>query len=173
MLSVSSMNHIAIRVLFAVISLVPLANAQGNAVTPKPGVTAVQAPFASLRPSATFKIGRTADWVLVTDDAIWVTGTRPYSLQRIDPATNAIVAKVRLSGEACAGLAFGFGSVWVPICGHSPLLDRVDSKTNRITAVLPIATAGPEAGITASSDSIWMVTDKDGTTLSRIDPATK
>jgi len=167
-----SMNRIAITGLLVVFSAVPLVAAQGNVVNPKPGVTAVQAPFAALRPSATFKIGRTADWVLVTDNAIWVTGTRPYSLQRIDPATNTIFAKVRLSGEACAGLAFGFGSVWVPICGNKPLLDRVDSQTNRITAVLSIATAGPEAGVTASSDSVWMVTDKDGTTLSRIDPAT-
>jgi hypothetical protein len=28
----------------------------------------VQVPFALLKPSATFKIGKTADWVLVTDD---------------------------------------------------------------------------------------------------------
>jgi virginiamycin B lyase len=125
-----------------------------------------------LKPSATFKIGGTADWVLVTDDAVWVASTKPYSVQRIDPATNTVVAKVRLSGEACSGLAFGFGSLWVPVCGKKPLLARVDALTNQITAVLPIAPAGPEGGITASSDSVWIVTDKEGTTLSRINPAT-
>jgi virginiamycin B lyase len=146
--------------------------AQRKAVSAKPGVTDVQLPFGSLKPSATFNIGGTADWVLVTDDAVWVASTKPYSVQRIDPATNTVVAKVRLSGEACSGLAFGFGSVWVPVCGKKPLLARVDARTNRITAVLPIAPAGPEGGITASNDSIWMVTDKEGTTLSRINPAT-
>jgi len=37
---------------------------------PKPGVKEVQVPFASLKPSATIKIGGTADWVLITDDAV-------------------------------------------------------------------------------------------------------
>lgn len=83
---------------------------------PKPGVKEVQVPFTSLKPTATFKIGGTADWVLVTNDAVWVAGTKPYSVQRIDPRTNRIIAKVSLSGEACSGLAFGFGSVWVPLC---------------------------------------------------------
>jgi len=32
---------------------------------PKPGVKEVQVSFASLKPSATIKIGETADWVLV------------------------------------------------------------------------------------------------------------
>jgi virginiamycin B lyase len=62
--------------------------------------------------------------------------------------------------------------VWVPVCGRKPLLARVDAHNNQITAVLPIAPAGPEGGITVSNDRVWMVTDKDGTTLSRIDPAT-
>jgi hypothetical protein len=53
----------------------------------KPGVKEVQIPFESLKPSATFKIGETADWVLVTDDAVWIAATKPYSVQRINPAT--------------------------------------------------------------------------------------
>src|SRR5271169_6558223 len=139
---------------------------------PKPaGVKEVQVPFSSLKPSATFKIGGTADWVLVTDDSVWITGSKPYSVQRIDPATNKVVAKVRLPGQACSGLASGFGTIWVPLCGKKPSLARIDSQTNKISASLPIGPAGPEAGITASGDSIWLVSDTKGT-LSRIDPAT-
>jgi hypothetical protein len=74
---------------------------------PRPGVKEVQVPFASLKPSATIKIGGTADWVLITDDAIWVASTNPYAVHRIDPATNRIVAAVRVPGEACSGLASG------------------------------------------------------------------
>jgi len=138
---------------------------------PRLGVKEVQIPFASLRPSATFKIGGTADWVLVTEDAVWVAGTKPYSVQRIDPRTNRIIAIVSLSGEACAGMEFGYGSVWVPLCGKHPALIRISALTNRITATLPIAPAGAEGGIAAGGDSVWMVTDKNGT-LSRIDPVT-
>ena len=166
------MKRIAIAGLLFIGLAAPATPSIQKAVRPKPGVADVQVPFGWLKPSATFKIGGTADWVLVTDDAVWVKRTKPYSVQRIDPATNTVVAKVRLSGEACSGLAFGFGSVWVPVCGKKPLLARVDALTHRITAVLPIAPAGPEGGITASSDSVWMVTDREATTLSRINPAT-
>jgi virginiamycin B lyase len=166
------MNRAAIAAFLIAIFAAPVAFAQQRAANPRPGIPAVQAPFESLKRSATFKIGATADWVLIARDSVWVAGSKPYSVQRIDPATNRIVAKVRIPGEACAGLAFGFGSVWVPICGKKPLLARVDVHTNRITALLPIAPAGPEGGITASDDSVWMVTTKDGATLSRIDPAT-
>jgi virginiamycin B lyase len=142
---------------------------EGN--VPKPGVRQVQVRFSSLKPSASFKIGKTADWVLVTDRAVWVAGSRPYSVRRIDPATNTVVAKVTIPGEACSGLAAGFGSIWVPVCGKKPVLVRVDEDTNTISARLAIGPAGPEGGITSSDDSVWMVTDKKGT-LTRIDPRT-
>lgn len=137
----------------------------------RPGVKEVQVPFASLRPSAALKIGRTADWVLVTGNAVWVASSKPFSVKRIDPATTKVVAKVSLPGEACSGLAYGFGSLWVPLCGQKPSLARVDPLTNRVSAMLPFGPAGPEGGVTASGDSVWIVTDKKGT-LIRIDPAT-
>ena len=117
---------------------------------PKPGVKGVQAQFASLKPSATLKIGRTADWVLITNDAVWVAGTKPYSAQRIDPASNTIVAKIVLPGEACSGLAFGFGSVWIPVCGQKPALIRVDAQKNAVMATLSLPAVEAEGGIAAS-----------------------
>jgi hypothetical protein len=48
---------------------------------PRPGVKEVQVPFTSLKSIATFKVGGTADWVLVTDDAVWVATTKPNSVQ--------------------------------------------------------------------------------------------
>src|SRR5262249_10237376 len=133
----------------------------------KPGIGEIQVPFSALKLSATLKIGRTADWVLVTDGAIWTASTKPFSLQRIDPVTNQVAAKVGLPGEACSGSAFGFGSVWVPVCGKKPSLVRLDALTNQITAVLPIGPGTPEQGITVRSDSIGIVSDKNESTLSR------
>ncbi len=138
---------------------------------PKPGVKEVQVPYSSIKPSVTISIGGTADWVLVTDSAVWVASTKPYDIVRIDPANNKIVARVRISDEACSGLAFGFNSVWVPICGSKPALIRIDAMKNTISAVLPITPAGEEGGVAASDDSVWMVTDKNGT-LVRVDPST-
>jgi virginiamycin B lyase len=142
-----------------------------SAKAPKTGVNGVQVPFATLKSIATLKIGGTADWALVTADAVWVAGTKPYSVQHIDPITNRIVAKVALPAEACSGLAFGFGSVWVPVCGKKPALVRVDAHQNELIATLPIPPGGEEGGIATSADSVWMVTDKAGT-LNRIDPST-
>ena len=138
---------------------------------PKPGIKEVQVPYSSIKPSVTMKIGGTADWVLVTENAVWVASTKPFAVVRIDPATNKIVASIRIPGEACSGLASGFGSIWAPICGKKPALVRIDAAKNAVTAVLPIAPAGPEGGIAASDDSIWLATDANGT-LVRIDPST-
>ncbi|MGD0696379.1 MAG: hypothetical protein ABSB82_16275 [Terriglobia bacterium] len=107
----------------------------------------------------------------MTDDSVWVSSSKPDSVERIDPANNKIVAEVSLPGEACSGLAFGFASLWVPLCGKEPSLVRVSVLTNEMRATLPSRPAGPEGGITASPDNIWIVRDQNGT-LSRVDPVT-
>jgi virginiamycin B lyase len=78
---------------------------------------------------------------------------------------------MNVSGEACSGLASGFGSIWLPLCGKAPKLVRIDHAKNTIITALPISPAGAEGGITASNDGIWTMTDKTGT-LNRIDPST-
>jgi virginiamycin B lyase len=138
----------------------PPGSAQGSAPDWKiarPGVKEFQVPFASLKPEAIFKIGEDADWV--------------QSVHRIDPKTNKEVAIVPVPGDPCSGLAFGFGSLWVPLCGKPNSMVRVDPRTNRISAKLLIGPAGDEGGIAASNDSIWIITDDAGT-LVRIDPVT-
>jgi virginiamycin B lyase len=146
-------------------------DAAGGGKVARSGVREVQVPFASLKPEATFKIGENADWVQITDDSVWVASSKPASVHRIDPKTNKEVAIVSLPGDPCAGLAFAFGSLWVPLCDKQSSIVRVNPRTNRITATLPIGPAGPEGGIVASRDSIWIVTDSAGT-LVRIDPVT-
>jgi len=126
-------------------------------------------PIADLKPLATIQVGKTADWVAITSDAVWVGSTGPNAVHRIDPRTNKRVATVELPGEPCAGLTTGFGSLWVPLCSQPTGLAKVDLKGNVLTAVLQTGPAGAEGGITASPDSIWLVIDKNGS-LARIDP---
>jgi hypothetical protein len=76
-----------------------------------------------------------------------------------------------LSGEPCAGLAVGFGSVWIPLCSKPSTLAKVDLARNAVVAVLKTGPAASEGGITTSTDSVWLVTDKDGS-VARIDPDT-
>jgi virginiamycin B lyase len=124
-----------------------------------------------LTPAATIHVGKTADWVAITADAVWVASTGPYAVHRIDPKTNRLVASVALPGEPCAGLATGFGSLWVPMCTTTPSLAKVDLAANRLTAVYDVGPAAAEGGITTGAGSVWLIVDKSGT-LARLDPAT-
>jgi virginiamycin B lyase len=125
--------------------------------------------MSELQPIATIRVGKTADWVAITPDAVWVGSTGPDAVHRIDPKTNQLVATIKLPGEPCAGLATGFGSLWVPLCSQPSTLAQVDLEHNSLRAVLKIGPAGPEGGVTTSVDSVWLVTDKNGS-LARIDP---
>lgn len=126
--------------------------------------------ISELAPVTTIRVGRTADWVAITADAVWVGSTGPNAVHRIDPQTNQLVASVALPGEPCAGLATGFGSLWVPMCTQAPSLAKVNLITNQLTAVFAIGAAAAEAGITTGSDSVWLLVDKAGS-LARIDPS--
>jgi streptogramin lyase len=128
-------------------------------------------PFVDLHATAVLKLGQVADWVAVTDDAVWVGSKGPNAVHRIDPRTNTRTASVDLPGEPCAGLATGFGALWVPVCGKTPRLAQVDLATHRLLKILPIGPPLSEGGIATSADSVWIVTDTKGS-LARIDPAT-
>jgi YVTN family beta-propeller protein len=109
--------------------------------------------------------------MVVTRDSIWIANDKLKAVQRIDPAKNKLVATINLPAEPCSGLAFGFSSIWVPLCGEPASLVRIDPHTNQVAATVPVGPADSEGGIAASDDSVWLVTGKDGT-LARIDPAT-
>ncbi|HEY0781587.1 MAG TPA: hypothetical protein VGE98_03965 [Thermoanaerobaculia bacterium] len=116
-------------------------------------------PIAELKAAAVVHVGETADWVAITEDAVWVGSTGPFAVHRIDPRTNERVATVALPGEPCAGLATGFGSVWVPLCTQPPSLAKVDARRNSLTAVFKVGPAASEGGVAVSADSVWLVTD--------------
>lgn len=122
-------------------------------------------------PVATVHVGKTADWVAVATGSVWVGSTGPYAVHRIDADTNALVATVTLPGEPCAGLATGFGSLWVPLCADVPGVARIDLASNRLLTIIKVEMVIAESGITTSPDSVWVVVDKAGA-LARIDPQT-
>jgi len=64
------------------------------------------------------------------------------------------------------GIATGFGSVWV-VCYWQNQLLRVDPRTRRIVARIPIGFGG--LGVSTGAGAVW-VTNRDSRTVSRIDP---
>lgn len=114
------------------------------------------------------RVGGTPDWLTVTRSAVWVANDALQAVQRISPTGERVEAAVSVRGEPCSGLTYAFGSVWAPICGAHPGLARIDPERNAVTQFLPVPPALSEGGITASSDSVWLVT-REGV-LARIDP---
>jgi virginiamycin B lyase len=149
--------------------LMAVAPAHSAAPAQPPTAAPVERSISGFKPVATIQVGKTADWVAITADAVWVGSTSPNAVHRIDPDTNREAASVSVPGEPCAGLVPGFGSLWVPLCAAKPALARIDLRSNRLVTVLGFGTAA-ECGITASEDSVWLVVDNHGT-LARIDPA--
>ena len=137
----------------------------------RPGVKAVQRSVSKLPRAATLSLGGTPDWLAISDDAVWVANATFKAVQRVNPKTNSLVAKIEFPAEPCSGLAFAFDTLWVPLCGKPASLARVNPRANEILATLPFGPADSEGGITASEDSVWLVTNADGTLL-RIDPKT-
>jgi streptogramin lyase len=88
-------------------------------------------------------------------------------LARIDPQTNKVVAKIRISSGSYVP-AFAEGAVWITSTEHN-LLTRVDPQSNRAVASIPI---GPQPRfLTAGAGSVWTLNQEDGT-ISRVDIAT-
>jgi virginiamycin B lyase len=138
---------------------------------PRPGVTTpgVRRSMADIHPDATFAVEGDPDWMVVTEDAVWVTSSSANHVVRLDPATNRAALVVTID-KPCSGLASGFGAIWVPSCGAHALV-RVDPQTGKIVAKIPAGPADSEGGIAVGAGSVWLATKKEGL-LARIDPQT-
>jgi hypothetical protein len=75
------MGRVAVSVVLMCVTVAAVVAQQGTTKA-KPGVREVQVPFAALKLSATLKIGRTADWVLVADGGVWIASTSCCELIR-------------------------------------------------------------------------------------------
>ena len=144
--------------------------ALGAAVSEVSPAPATRHSMSELTSVAKIHLAKTADWVAITDGAIWVGTTGPDGVAAIDPQTNKVSASVSLPGRPCAGLAVGFGGLWVPLCAKPNALARVDLRTRKVTLVPAVAVAEREGGITVSRDSVWLAVT--GGALARIDPET-
>src|SRR5262245_45357872 len=98
---------------------------------PRPGVSTpgVRREMTSITPIAVFPVEGTPDWQVITSDGLWVSNGPKNTIHKLDPKTNTVVAAVEVGKRPCSGLAEGFGSVWVPLCGDMAV-GRVDLATN-------------------------------------------
>jgi len=135
---------------------------------PKPGVKSpgVQRPISELHPTTVFPVEGSPDWSVMAKDAVWITSARANHVVQLLPETGKVGIIVDVP-RPCSGLAYGWGSVWVPSCGSHKLL-RMDETTGKITAEIAADPANSEGGVTVGADSVWLVVKP--STLIRVDP---
>jgi len=101
--------------------------------------------------------------ITVGAGSVWIV-TKPSSLVRIDPKTNAVTATIQLPSGSENPL-FSEGFVWVSSFEHNALL-KVDPASGTVVRTIPV---GPKPRfLTAGAGSIWTLNQGDGT-ISRVE----
>lgn len=104
--------------------------------------------------------------ITVGAGSIWIV-TKPSTLVRVDPKTNAVSATIQLPSGS-DNPTFGDDFVWVSSFEHDQLL-KVDPSSNTIVATITI---GPKPRfLTVGAGSVWTLNQGDGT-ISRVDVKT-
>jgi hypothetical protein len=109
-------------------------------------------------------------WVLTLDGPI-MGEDLPPSVQRIDPATNEIIATVELPGRLCQGIGASRDALWA--CGPDGLV-RIDPATNTIVAEVKFDAPLGGSRLAWGAQSVWSfaTTTVGPDAVVRIDPRT-
>jgi hypothetical protein len=123
----------------------------------RPGVSnpEVARSLNELVPEAVFPVEGSPDWSVMAKKSVWVSSARVNHVVQLIPSTNKVGHIIDVQ-RPCSGLAFGFGSVWVPSCG-TRMLTRINQSTGKAVAEISADPANSEGGITVGAGSIWMV----------------
>ena len=112
-----------------------------------------------------------ASWLSYYDGSIWVKRDDGRVI-RVDPHTNKQTGQVGAYTDGqhyCQGIGAGGGAVWSCQQGF---ITRIDPKTVKIIARIPIAKAFDEGRYVFADGRIWVITGTNGNQLVGIDPAT-
>jgi virginiamycin B lyase len=90
-------------------------------------------------------------------DAVWATSEFNGTVSRIDSATDAIVATIKV-GTAPRQVRYGAGAIWVGSHAGKSIY-RVDPSTNKARAV-PVGLLSPDS-IAVSDAAIWVTSSAD------------
>jgi virginiamycin B lyase len=108
--------------------------------------------------------GADADFLGFSPGSVWVTNFRTEFLWRIDPATGAIAAKLRIGGGGAQGVAFDGSSLWVAMYNSGKVL-RVDPTSGRVQG--RVLVGDKPRGLVVAAGSVWVANSTSGT-VSRI-----
>jgi virginiamycin B lyase len=105
--------------------------------------------------------------------SVWILTDPKGILSRIDPATNRVVAQIRVAPFSYAA-AFAADAVWITNTGPDDAtgpgsIQRIDPSTNSVVATIPV---GPVPRfLAAGNEGVWSLNQGDGS-VTHIDPRT-
>jgi YVTN family beta-propeller protein len=108
------------------------------------------------------------DWLILAGGSAWAASD---GVDRLDGSTGEVRRSLSLPGPTCLAMDAGYGAVWVGVCG-TPMLMRVDARTARITAKVPLEVSDllEESSVAAGAAGVWALS-ADGQ-LVTLDPRT-
>jgi YVTN family beta-propeller protein len=109
-----------------------------------------------LRIVAAVPTGKHPAGVALASGAVWVANDVDNTVSRIDPATNAVTATIKLHGKNFPDpsvMTAGDGALWV-VAPTTGTVSRLDLGTAKVTATE--AVPGLALGITRARDAVWV-----------------
>ena len=105
--------------------------------------------------------------IAVGAGSVWLVTSKEGDLARIDPASNAVKAHVRIPPGSFNPL-FASNSIWITSTANGTLV-RVNPATNKVSGEFPVG-PGPRF-LTVGAGSIWVLNQGDGT-IARVNAQT-
>src|SRR5436190_1731688 len=125
-----------------------------------PATTTAEVAKVDMRKAGATEVKVDGDWLVATDDAIWISGGT--ELDRLDPKTGEKTGVVRISGGPCLSPAYAFGALFAATCFADKGLVRIDPQTLEVTKSinLPITDLYNQEGtIAAGEEAVWIIID--------------
>jgi hypothetical protein len=127
-------------------------------------------------------------WYLVSGGGtVWIGSPRSSVLQRVDAATNDVMAPIQLPGNGVKAIAANDEAVWVEVTDRSNQgqqdrvsLVRIDAQTSTVVATIPLqGLTGYDDEVAIGGAAVWVAgvnltspSEERGADLVRIDPST-
>ena len=118
-----------------------------------------------------------ADWIQVVDGSAWTTLAGLAAVRLASPDGKE-TARIPTASETCLAMDAAFGSLWIGICSDPSAIMRIDPRTGKVLATIPLPGLSliEESSLGAGEGSVWAVSSRadqfNDKTLVRIDPAT-
>src|SRR3954447_24781504 len=118
----------------------------------------------ALAPTAKIQVGIPSSAVAARG-AVWVALMADGKLAKVDPASNKVVARIRV-GASPLDVTYGANSLWVAN-GGSATVSRVNPRTQKVVATIRVGIR--PFSVAYGAGAVW-VANLSGGTVSRIAP---